>query len=148
MAGFKRLRPYLASEHGGVEVALEFDIDEQGRPHVRGRIQAHLELVCQRCLEPMGVALDLEPHLGVVESEPEAEHLPEEYDPLVVGEDPLFLADLIEDELVLSLPIVPRHADERCAGVEGGKEQNDPADRENPFAALAVLKRDSNPDEE
>jgi len=139
----QRLAPSLRVVEGTVSVRLAFDYDAAGVPSVRGRIQTCLQLVCQRCMEPLHLPLRLELAYALVESEAEMEILPAEYEPLVVGSEPLFLSDLVEDELILALPIVPRHSE--CP-VEVEKtvperQDEDAPKTANPFAVLAELKQ-------
>jgi len=142
LAPMERLASLLASPGGEAEVALDFGIDGERRSFVRVRLKAELSLMCQRCLEPMRFQVDTDRRLGVVGSEDEAERLSEAYEPLVFTGEPIFLRDVIEDELILSLPLVPRHT-EQCASValtaEQGTDNTDKAG-DNPFAALAKLK--------
>jgi len=100
-------------------------------------------LECQRCLQPMRVPLHAERRVFFVEGEDAAEALDAESEDDVLALTPaLDLTELIEDELLLALPLVPRH--EQCpeplprAFVEDDAAA-DPAD--HPFAVLAALKR-------
>jgi methionyl-tRNA formyltransferase len=72
----------------------------------------------------------------------EAEALPDAYDPLLLETPLIRPRDLIEDELILAVPAVPRHAEGSCAppAFEAGGEDA-LVERPNPFAALAALKR-------
>ena len=104
-------------------------------------------LECQRCLQPMTVLLEAERSIFFVEGEDAAAALDAESEDDVLALTPaLDLEALIEDELLLALPLIPRHGvcpeplprpfiDEDAAAP--------PAD--NPFAALAALKRASLP---
>ncbi len=143
LAAMTRLVPALQSEAGEAEVDMVFGVDKEGRAAVNLRLLATVTLICQRCLEPMAYSIDTVRRLGVVGSEAGAERLPSQYEPLLFAGEPLFLRDLIEDELILSLPLVPRHSDERCAPAasESREETGDTdRDRANPFAILAELK--------
>lgn len=146
LSGLARLGASLANREGTVRVELEFGIGQAGVRFAEGRISADVELVCQRCLEPLHTTLLATPTLGLIESEAEAALLPEGYDPLLVENGELFLRELVEDELILSLPIVARHEDAACMGegVDGTGEDTQAEARENPFAVLSVLKHDSN----
>lgn len=152
LAEFSRLGEALVDDDGEVTVELHFGIDEQGIPYMQGRLRAQLQLRCQRCLEPMPYAVDSELSLGIVEDEVQAEALPSHYEPLFAEQEPLYLADVIEDELLLALPIVPRHDPAECAvdtsvSVGGDAqeevEQDEPTEKENPFAALSAIKSKS-----
>ena len=144
LEGLKRIVPLLDSAQGEAQVELEFGLDAQGVPYVRSRVEAELHLLCQRCLEPMLYRVDAEALFGIVESAPEAERLSEQYEPLVVSDRRLFLADLVEDELLLSLPIVPKHSESECPAAhklaETDEQQDATEDKENPFAVLSRLK--------
>ena len=93
----------------------------------------------------MSFPIDSTVQLAIIESQEEAELLPSEYEPLVIGHEPLYLQDLIEDELLLALPIVPMHPKDQCPAGEQEYQADEPDEQEeaakdNPFAALADLK--------
>lgn len=138
----QRLTDIAGNPGGGADVELQFDVDEQGTRIVQGRVRAAVELVCQRCLRPMNWAVDSEVRLGMVASENDAEHLPAVYDPLLIGEEPLPLAGLVEDEILLALPAFPRHEAGECEAAIGDtrEETAGQSDKPNPFAVLARLK--------
>ena len=133
----------MKAGEGPISVDLAFELQPGGRPIVQGSIQAKVSMACQRCLELATIALHCEVSIGVVKNEEQAELLPADLDPLIV-EDQLNLFELIEDELILALPIVPVH--EYCDLPAGGIPEEDPKatspERENPFAVLASLKTD------
>ncbi len=110
-----RLRDNLTSD----DVAVQYHIaggSEAGRPVLRLRIDARLWLTCQRCLEKFPERFELSNVLTVARDEAELERWESE-DPLVdalVAEAPLDVASLVEDEIILSLPVSPRHEDGRC----------------------------------
>jgi len=139
-----RLVEAVENREGGAEVSLSFAVDEQGIPHVRGKVNGEVVLICQRCLEPMAVPIAIEMALGIVGSDDEAKRLPEHYEPLVTGGKSLAIAELIEDEILLALPVIPRHDDGVCAAANVANKE-EPGDEDdtsstNPFAVLARLK--------
>lgn len=104
-------------------------------------------LTCQRCLQPFKPALDLSRRLRFVRDEAAAEALDSEIDEDVLAYDRrLNLRVLVEDELLLALPLVPRH--EHCPvplpisapATEGLAADADGGDRSHPFAVLKSLK--------
>ncbi len=145
VAEMPRLVEVLQDSEGQVAVSLEFGTDEEGLRFMRGRVQGEVTLLCQRCLEPMRQQIDNRFALALVRSETEADALPSHYEPLLLDGKPLFLRDVIEDEMLLALPIVPRHPKQECeARLESSEAdtEQDGGKRLNPFASLADLKTD------
>lgn len=104
-------------------------------------------MVCQRCLELVTLPIHSECSYVVVKEGANTQSLPKGYDVLELGEDPLDLLALIEEELLLALPIVPAHHPEECqqpAGLDEPEPSVDEVTRSNPFSVLAQLKRDPN----
>jgi len=142
----KRLMEAVDNHDGAAELSLNFAVDEQGIPHVKGRVNSEVALVCQRCLEPMTLPISIEMDLGIVASDEAVKRLPEYYEPLIVGDKPLSVAEMVEEEIMLALPAVPRHEPGVCvaANTASGERPEDGNDKEsssnNPFAVLARLK--------
>jgi len=106
---------------------------------------ARVSLTCQRCLKPVEEAVDIGRWIRFVDTEAEAAALDVDSDDDVLAlPRHLDARELIEDELLLALPLVPRHED--CpeplahADDESAVEEEE-AERPNPFASLAALKR-------
>jgi len=141
-----RLKSLVVSQTGDVEIKLQFGVDEIGIRYLQGHMATSLQLECQRCMEPMELQLDKDMLIAFVKSSVEAEELPDNYDPQVVEQTPIALVDLIEDELILSLPQVPMHKREDCVAsklldTEAALEaNNEPEVVKNPFEILATLK--------
>ena len=91
------------------------DADGDGTKLLRLHIKTTLQLSCQRCLDPLILDVELTPELALAASEEAAARLPERYDPLLCTQ-PLSPLELLEDELLLALPQVPRHADAADCG--------------------------------
>lgn len=112
VSAFRRLGEWLHSDTGTIEVRLRFAHDDAGRRVLQGELSGELGLVCQRCLTPFALPLDRSLDLVLVETEAEAALVPEELESLVVGEHRgVHTTDLLEDELILALPLVPRCGD-------------------------------------
>ena len=143
----KRLLPLLASDTGTVHVSLEFGIDSMAVVNLVGEIQADLVLVCQRCLEPMAWPLQLNLALAFLRPDDDEAAIPGSYEPYVVDTLPIRLTDMIEDEIILALPSIPRHDRTECPASEWIQDENTTADkpaevenqRENPFSVLAEM---------
>ena len=141
----RRLAEYLSETPGEATVVLEFGLGEGVLGYLRGHVQAQLTVICQRCLEPMTMTVEAPFAFGLVVSEAEADRLGDDYEPLLVGDEPLRLGELIEDELILALPVVALHDMQDCPAAQR-LETKDPAVDErradaSPFAVLKELKR-------
>lgn len=141
-----RLKDLLVSDDGEVQLDLQFGVDGMGTRYLHGHLVTKLELECQRCMDTMVFPVDKEMSLAFVRSNHEAEQLSEEYDPHLVEQTPIALVDLIEDELILSLPHVPMHEREDCLASEILEPEpalaatDELKQNENPFEILATLK--------
>ncbi len=74
--------------------------------------EASLQLVCQRCLEPVAHEVSEQVDFAVAENEDSLAVLPRGMDLIALEGDRLRPAKLIEDELIVALPLVPKHGDE------------------------------------
>jgi uncharacterized protein len=145
IAAMKRLCEALASPDGTVSFELDFGRDQLGTDYVDVRAQTSLTLTCQRTLEPFQLPLSLETRLGLIRAERDEAGLPPECEPLLVPEDGrLNPADVIEDELLLVLPLVPINPDSSLPDELTSQPPGEDADggrSENPFAVLRELKK-------
>jgi len=114
----RRLSPYLQVNEGAVVARIRFEAHGSAWLALELEYTATLRMVCQRCLGPVDVDLQDRIDFGVLEAESLARYLPTGIEPLVPGSERLCPMDLIEDELIVSLPLVPKHADEtECSGL-------------------------------
>lgn len=148
-----RLSESLVSADG--ELGAELKFDKMGPvPFIVGHIDAELTLTCQRCMKPMQHRVDLDFKLGLVLNESQMERLPEGLEPYLVEEENNHLPDMLEDEMLLAMPLVAMHehdcSDYQTDNSQGGntsepldgqqKHRVDADDvKENPFAALKDL---------
>jgi len=113
------------------------------RPALAIDAAAEVTLECQRCLQPMQLPISLARRIFFVDGEEAAAALDLDSDDDVLALPPaLDLHQLLEDELLLALPVVPRH--DACSVLltpATGDDDLAGAAREHPFAALAALKR-------
>jgi len=127
-------------DQGKVEADLQLDM--QGRwPVMTGTAQANLRMTCQRCLEPVDVAIKAQMSLGFVQSEEALAELPESLEPFLLEEEEIPLADVLEQEMILALPIVAYHAECEPASYQQGDEAAEAGEEKpNPFKVLEQLK--------
>ena len=139
---FARLRDALVDAEGEVSFTLDFGRDELQVPYAELHVEAALPLQCQRSLERFVLPVELTQRLGLVRSEAEEAALPEGYEALEVPEDGILVPlDLVEDELILVVPVVPvKPGSEAVERDWPAPEPESAEERENPFAALAALK--------
>lgn len=147
LADLERLCDPLADDVGTVQAKFVFERDERRSVIFHSSIDVPVKMVCQRCLELVTLPIHSECTYVVVKEGANTQSLPKGYDVLELGEDPLDLLALIEEELLLALPIVPAHHPEECqqpAGLDEPEPSVDEVTRSNPFSVLAQLKRDPN----
>jgi uncharacterized protein len=146
LSRFQRLRDGLVDVDGSCRFRLEFGRDAFGIATVSLLVEAGLPLECQRSLQRFVLPVRFEQQLGLIRNEREEAALPPETEPVLVAEDgKLCPLDLVEDELILALPVVPLApgtADAEAAE-PSTPEPPDTEKRINPFAALAALKQKS-----
>ncbi len=141
IADMPRLASFLVDDNGSIDVEVAFAKDEQNLRVLSGKMHGSVRMTCQRCLEPVSVEINATLNLAVALTEQQAENLPRYYDPLIMETDEIELLPVIEDELMLSLPLVPYHDD--CSiqtsfgDVETARTQEE---KPNPFSVLAQLK--------
>jgi uncharacterized protein len=145
IASMTRLRELLAGDEGKADVELEFGRDEFGTAYLDVRVQAPLTLICQRSLEPFVLPVTVDSRLGLIRDESEESGLPPGSEPLLVADDGhLRLADVIEDELLLALPLIPVNPDSTLPDDvtgPGPEEISEERRTDNPFAVLRELKK-------
>jgi uncharacterized protein len=140
-----RLADLLVDTEGKVQVELEFDRDPQRLRILKGKLKATVTLLCQRCLHPVAQAVESEFTLGIVFNDEQAQNLPRTYEPLLVEDEKLVVMDVVEEELILSLPMFAYHdacevdgykqTEQAVADTVGADEEKKP----NPFNVLSGL---------
>jgi uncharacterized protein len=108
-----RLATSLANTSGDAEVHIQFGIDDRIK-FSKGRVKAELAVQCQRCLEPFVYEIISDFAFGMVATDAKAKELPAHYDPVLVKDDSLNIAEMIEEELIINLPIVLMHDPKDC----------------------------------
>ncbi len=133
-----------------LQVDITFELDAFHRPTVTGQVHLSLPMICQRCLQPFHQILAIP--IGLIftkedDDRPFADNL----ELMPIGEGELSFSELLEDDLLLSLPMVPKHDEGTCQplGVVFGEEGIDPPLDEqpqekppNPFLVLQNLSRE------
>ena len=109
LAELPRLRSQLASVDGMVSGRVHFT-RESGLAVADLTLSGEATLVCQRCLGTMTESVNSSVRVALVGSEADASGVPEDLEPVLAPGGRTTVGELIEEELLLALPIVPLHA--------------------------------------
>lgn len=110
---------------------------------IDGYVRAKVQLECQNCLKFMTIEVNSDVKLAIVQSDEEAALIPEDYEALLCIEDKITFSDIIEDEIILSLPAIPKH-DNDCFVLqepEAVVENKGEPRKDSPFSVLANIKK-------
>ena len=152
-----RVEDAISAFVGNFEVVLDFGLNESKKSKIDVQINGNVEMLCQRCLEPVVVAVAIETTLTVVAHDEEARAQIKDYEPIMLNDEGVLDIDaLVEEEILLSLPVVAMHPQAKDAEqVEAVNEaiNNALADKpvqeierrsdmgmDNPFDVLKTLK--------
>lgn len=116
-----------------VGYVLAGDENAEGQPCLRIDVDGTLEVTCQRCLEALEHRVEIRSELELATTQRAIDAAEDDVDRVLAGRA-MDIRTLIEDELILDLPMIPMH--EHCAAAAAGKSA-----RPSPFAALAALKK-------
>lgn len=105
-----RLAGLLHSKAGSVKASLQFRQRGVGRLAATLELATTVELTCQRCLEPFAQPIAERVELLFVEPGEAGTSIPEDVEPIELDEGRLLPAQLIEDEIIVAIPLVPKHA--------------------------------------
>ncbi len=145
---FERLSALLATEHEQVNLQIKTNLYRRNNVlHLSFEVEGQVWLTCQRCLQPVATELTDDYDVALLEDESQASLVDEEQDYLLLEEvvdnqTPerlLPFKKLIEDELLLKVPMAPKHDDCEMS-IEQFGELPEEEESENPFAALSALK--------
>jgi uncharacterized protein len=138
----EELSSMLVDSDVDVVADLKFSRDELRIRTISGKAKVSVKMQCQRCLDPVSFDVEAELNLAISYNEEKAQTLPKYYEPLIVEGDELELLPLIEQELILNLPIVSYHSDCSIQTSFGDANTADieKAEKPNPFSVLASLK--------
>jgi len=139
-----RLRESTNSIHSDIDTYFSFNVDQQKLRIFHGKASVAVELTCQRCNEPMTYQCEAEFTYCPVQNKEQENNLPDVYEPIYYDENgEVNLHQIVEDELLLTLPQIAMHAIDECQynNYESSfGEIEEEQERPNPFEALAKLK--------
>lgn len=146
LSRMERLKPFLASDDGLVSFSAEFDRDSLVGVRIQVGVEATLWLLCQRSLEPYQEVIERTSLLGVIDDISKESLLPEGYEGILAEHGKVSFLTMVEDELILALPQVPRNpdlpeleaeSDNYILADETSVQEAGQQPRQQPFAGLA-----------
>jgi len=145
LAVLPRLAGLLMDAEGEVEFTLSFGSSALCPAFAHLEANAVLPLQCQRSLRRFGLPVKVDQRLGLIRSEAEEAALPPGVEPVLVPKDGLMqVLDLLQDELILAVPVLPVAPDSAPLEPVWVTQGSDaPIEVDTPFAVLAHLKRHS-----
>ena len=145
----ERLADLLVENTGWLDCEVRgivFEGAHAGEPGLWLRVSGSLTMRCQRCLAEVTVDCAIDRQLLLIAATaaeadwPEDELEADEYDAIPAARD-MSVLSLVEDEVLLALPIVPRHADCMLPNTVGASDTAEREGQASPFAVLADLKK-------
>ena len=140
---FHRLGEMLVVREGDVYLRLEFGNGDFGSTRVNGLAATEACLICQNCMQQFRRQVTCDIALQVVSDESKLERMPEVDDAIVAPDKVIPVADLVEDELILAMPMIPRHEEGQCPETDYEQEEivlpkvQEEQNTYRPFADLA-----------
>ena len=146
LAELPRVSHELTNKDGEAKGKVRFS-RQQGHAVADLDVSAQPEVVCQRCMQPMRWPVKVKSRVALVSDYDAADRVPDEFEVFLVEADSVSVRDLVDEEVMLALPNVPRHPeDSECArrkvqlpGQPDEPEAAHEAQVQKPFAQLGEL---------
>ena len=139
-----RLSASVEAVNSSLIATLEFTRDQSRQPLVKGVAKISVDVICQRCLDPVSIEIEAAIALQVIWSEDRIPNVSPDYEPWIVVDKIADLAVVLEDELLLALPIVNYHDPDKCTGSAFDSRaiaDDEEAVSDSPFSVLKQLKQ-------
>ncbi len=148
-----RLALMLADGNFKAEAKLVFSNDDRGRRLIEGWVRAQVSVACQRCLMPLELSIADDIRLALVSDEDKASKLDDDVEPWIEPEFKLDPVQIVEEQLLLSMPLAAYHEIEICGASqtqfdapEASKAAAQDKSEPNAFAILKELKMSGSSD--
>ena len=149
LKGMKRLAEMLGGNEGSASCTLRFYKASKRDSRIKGSIETVLTLKCERCLSLYEFKSESEFEVALVSVEAQETAVVDDIEPYLVEEDSLEMLTFIEDEILLGLPAIPKHPDEKDCDLvverefdpDAGSNEPEEDKKPNPFAVLENLKK-------
>ena len=134
-----RLSSLVMSDDANIKLSFEFLTSEYQHPSIKGHIETELLVECQRCLAPMIHPVNMDFDLLIDASEEDVQSF--QIDTVFTDDGYLDVFEVIEDELILALPLISMHEDLSCnTNWQADSNEEQVVEKNNPFAVLESLK--------
>jgi uncharacterized protein len=138
VAQLTRLTDSLFDTGGNLKFTLAGSGDAEHRPRLSLKVEGEINLRCQRCLGSLAYPVAVDSDLLVLTGEAGGETAEiDELDGVAAGPD-IEVRALVEDEVLLAIPIAPRHPEGECSAAVKTTQDDSAA---SAFAVLAKLKQ-------
>ena len=144
VAELSRVAEDCADDSGQVHWSLQGGMHVNGYPQWKLEVKATLQLMCQRCLTPFAYQLNSHTTLILARDDEKADEMEVELDDesldVIVASRAFNILEMIEDEVLLAMPLAPRH--QQCTdGVVPELASDESDEAELPFSGLKGLKQ-------
>ena len=136
-----RLSEAGISEPCEVRVSIRFSTYE-GRVAMDGALTGTVTMICQRCMQPVSVDVEDQFRLLIVDEEADSTAESAGFEPVVADPARFDLRWIAEEQMLLSVPLVAKHADDNCASESMPDAENEEPVVQRPFANLRNLLRE------
>lgn len=142
LKSLKRIAPLLSDRRGTAHARFRFH-GMGGSAAAEGRVTATLLVTCQRCMDEVAIPVDAECRLVFADTEALNMQVAAGHELVTTRDGRISLAELVEDELLLALPLVAVHGTGTgCASQSSADVGTDGDSRQRPFARLRELMKD------
>jgi uncharacterized protein len=138
ISDFPRISEISNNKKDNIKVGLSFYLKNNKTPCVDGIIELDILLPCQRCLDDLSIELKVNFNLAFVRYDQQSDELDSHYEIYVIEEEELATFDLISDEILLSIPMVPTHNYDCIKEIN--EQEIVEGKSENPFSILKKIK--------
>jgi uncharacterized protein len=128
----RRLKDLVSDSRGEISIKIDFSYDANHAIVIALEVTTTLVLQCQRCMENFNYPIHINNLLSPVKNDAEAAKM-QRYEPLLVEGDFIVLPEVVEDEILLNLPLVAKHTQNTCPVVLSPPDENK---IHNPFKML------------
>lgn len=134
-----RVQELVADGTGEIHYRISGKLNDDGKAFLHIIVEGSLPLICQRCLKGMDYPLEIDAELELIADEAELDSRAEDPEAAdaVVTDKKMEVVSLVEEEILLEIPLSPKHSEGGC--VLPGSSGKD--GKENPFGVLATLKQ-------